>query len=184
MDENKNEEQTNIIEEEIDDNIIIEKIPTNDGETKIKKYKKIRLLGKGGFARCYELFDEETHKSYAVKIIKKTSLIKSRTKQKLISEIKIHKSLNHENIVKFEHYFEDAENVYILLELCYNQTLHELIKLNRIRSTILRFLYSENFAIFTQFKNNSSRFKISKYFSYRKYANKIRRFRSRNAIRI
>ena len=128
MDENKNEEQTNIIEEEIDDNIIIEKIPTNDGETKIKKYKKIRLLGKGGFARCYELFDEETHKSYAVKIIKKTSLIKSRTKQKLISEIKIHKSLNHENIVKFEHYFEDAENVYILLELCYNQTLHELIK--------------------------------------------------------
>ena len=128
MDENKNEEQTNIIEEEIDDNIIIEKIPTNDGETKIKKYKKIRLLGKGGFARCYELLDEETHKSYAVKIIKKTSLIKSRTKQKLISEIKIHKSLNHENIVKFEHYFEDAENVYILLELCYNQTLHELIK--------------------------------------------------------
>ena len=130
MDENKNEEQTNKtnIIEEIDDNIIIENIPTNNGETKIKKYKKIRLLGKGGFARCYEVFDEETHKSYAVKIIKKTSLIKSRTKQKLISEIKIHKSLNHENIVKFEHYFEDAENVYILLELCYNQTLHELIK--------------------------------------------------------
>ena len=63
-----------------------------------------------------------------MKIIKKTSLIKSRTKQKLISEIKIHKSLNHENIVKFEHYFEDAENVYVLLELCYNQTLHELVK--------------------------------------------------------
>ena len=127
MDENKNEETTNIIEE-IDDNVIIEKIPTNNKEFHIKKYKKIRLLGKGGFARCYELFEEDTHKSYAVKIIKKTSLIKSRTKQKLISEIKIHKSLNHENIVKFEHYFEDAENVYILLELCYNQTLHELIK--------------------------------------------------------
>ena len=127
MDEDKNDEETNNFEE-IDDNIIIEKIPTNTGEPYIKKYKKIRLLGKGGFARCYELFDEETHKSYAVKIIKKTSLIKSRTKQKLISEIKIHKSLNHENIVKFEHYFEDAENVYVLLELCYNQTLHELVK--------------------------------------------------------
>ncbi len=127
MDEDKNDEEVNNFEE-IDDNIIIEKIPTNTGEPYIKKYKKIRLLGKGGFARCYELFDEETHKSYAVKIIKKTSLIKSRTKQKLISEIKIHKSLNHENIVKFEHYFEDAENVYVLLELCYNQTLHELVK--------------------------------------------------------
>ena len=127
MDEDKNDEEANNFEE-IDDNIIIEKIQTNTGEPYIKKYKKIRLLGKGGFARCYELFDEETHKSYAVKIIKKTSLIKSRTKQKLISEIKIHKSLNHENIVKFEHYFEDAENVYVLLELCYNQTLHELVK--------------------------------------------------------
>ena len=127
MDEDKNDEEANNFEE-IDDNIIIEKIPTNTGEPYIKKYKKIRFLGKGGFARCYELFDEETHKSYAVKIIKKTSLIKSRTKQKLISEIKIHKSLNHENIVKFEHYFEDAENVYVLLELCYNQTLHELVK--------------------------------------------------------
>ena len=127
MDEDKNDEEANNFEE-IDDNIIIEKIPTNTGEPYIKKYKKIRLLGKGGFARCSELFDEETHKSYAVKIIKKTSLIKSRTKQKLISEIKIHKSLNHENIVKFEHYFEDAENVYVLLELCYNQTLHELVK--------------------------------------------------------
>ena len=42
MDENKDEEQTNKtnIIEEIDDNIIIEKIPTNNGETKIKKYKK------------------------------------------------------------------------------------------------------------------------------------------------
>ena len=127
MDENKNDDQV-ISYEEIDDNIILEKIQTNTEESRIKKYKKIRLLGKGGFARCYEVFDEETHKSYAIKIIKKTSLIKSRTKQKLISEIKIHKSLNHENIVKFEHYFEDEENVYILLELCYNQTLHELIK--------------------------------------------------------
>ena len=126
MNENKKEEETAIIENE--DDIIIEKIPTNTDEPHIKKYKKIRLLGKGGFARCYELFDEETRQSYAGKIIKKSSLIKSRTKQKLISEIKIHKSLHHENIVKFHHYFEDVENVYIIIELCYNQTLHELIK--------------------------------------------------------
>ena len=46
----------------------------------------------------------------------------------LITEIKIHKSLSHENIVKFEHVFEDHDNVYILLEICTNQTLNELIK--------------------------------------------------------
>ncbi len=40
-----------------------------------------------------------------------------------MSEIRIHRSLHHSNIVGFEHFFEDAENVYILLELCTNQVL-------------------------------------------------------------
>ena len=110
------------------DDIIIEKISKNTDEFIIKRYRKIRVLGKGGFARCYEVFDEQNHQSLAAKIIPKKNLIKSRAKQKLISEIKIHKSINHENIVKFEHYFEDAEYVYLLIELCHNQTLHELLK--------------------------------------------------------
>ena len=42
-------------------------------------------------------------------------------------EIEIHRLLNHQHIVGFEHYFEDAENVYILLELCQNQSLNELL---------------------------------------------------------
>ena len=71
----------------------------------------------------------------AAKIIAKNSLNKSRAKQKvlfsfiqLISEIKIHKSLTNNHVVKFEHVFEDHENVYILLEICTNHTLNELIK--------------------------------------------------------
>jgi len=38
-----------------------------------------------------------------------------------MSEIKIHQSLNHNNIVKFKHNFEDNLNVYIVLELCTNK---------------------------------------------------------------
>lgn len=45
-----------------------------------------------------------------------------------MSEIRIHRSLHHKNVVKFEHFFEDNDNVYILLELCHNQTLNELLK--------------------------------------------------------
>ena len=36
--------------------------------------------------------------------------------------------MNNANVVKFEHVFEDHENVYILLEICTNHTLNELIK--------------------------------------------------------
>ncbi len=45
-----------------------------------------------------------------------------------MSEIRIHRSLHHPNIVSFEHFFEDSKNVYILLEMCQNQTMNELLK--------------------------------------------------------
>ena len=99
-----------------------------NGEVANKKYIKGRFLGKGGFAKCYEFTNVETKKLYAAKIVPKASLTKNRAKQKLMSEIKIHRSLHYPNVVGFEHFFEDQENVYILLELCTNQTLNELIR--------------------------------------------------------
>ena len=126
MNEENDITQNNLLE--VQEDVIIEKIPKNSDEFKIKKYKKVRILGRGGFALCYEVMDIDTNHSSAVKIIPKRKLIKSRAKQKLINEIKIHKSIQHEHIVNFEHYFEDANNVYILIELCHNQTLHELLR--------------------------------------------------------
>ena len=118
-----------IITNESDSNfaVVEEKIKVT-GDVQICKYYKGRLLGKGGFAKCYEFNCAENGKLFAGKVIAKSSLIKSQAKQKLTSEIKIHKSLNHPHIVAFDHYFEDTENVYILLEICQNQTLNELLK--------------------------------------------------------
>lgn len=99
---------------------IEEKIVKVNGDVATRKYTKGRFLGKGGFARVYEIVNNDTGKRYAGKIVQKSSLTKSRAKQKLMSEIKIHRSLRHENIVGFEHFFEDGENVYILLEMCEN----------------------------------------------------------------
>ena len=120
MSEKEKEKDTKAAENQ---DIVEEKITKVNGEVQIRKYIKGRLLGKGGFAKCYEFINQETEHSSAAKIIPKKSLVKSRAKQKLISEIKIHKSLHHPNIVAFEHYFEDSENVYLLIEICHNQTL-------------------------------------------------------------
>ena len=46
----------------------------------------------------------------------------------LLSEIKIHKTLHHKHIVEFYTVFEDQKNVYIILELCPNKTLSEMVK--------------------------------------------------------
>jgi polo-like kinase 1 len=45
-----------------------------------------------------------------------------------MSEIKIHRSVKHQYVVQFMSFFEDTENVYILLELCHNQSMNELLR--------------------------------------------------------
>lgn len=64
----------------------------------------------------------------AAKVVPKSTLVKTRAKQKLMSEIRIHRSLEHNHVVRFDHFFEDSEYVYILLELCVNQTINEKIR--------------------------------------------------------
>ena len=66
--------------------IIEEKISTVNGTTQIRKYSKGRMLGKGGFAKCYEFTNLETKKVWAAKLITKSSLTKSRAKQKVPSD--------------------------------------------------------------------------------------------------
>lgn len=68
-----------------DSEIIEEKITQANGEIKIKKYSKGKALGRGGFAKCFEVTNIETKKIMAAKIIAKSSLNRSRAKQKLIS---------------------------------------------------------------------------------------------------
>lgn len=126
---NKKVEESSIKEElEISKELVTEKIITLTGNIIIHKYYKGRLLGKGGFAKCYEFSSNENKKIFAGKVFVKSDIIKQKRAQKLVSEIKIHKSLHHPHIVALEHFFEDSNNVYILLEMCQNQTLHELLK--------------------------------------------------------
>jgi len=108
--------------------IVEEKIIKVTGDIQKRKYYKGRFLGKGDFSKCYELTCSENKKKFAAKFIPKNNIIKSSVKWNLISEIKIHKSCYHHHIVAFEHYFEDNENVYLLLEQCENGTLKEFLK--------------------------------------------------------
>lgn len=107
----------------------------HDKPRKIVTYSRGRFLGKGGFAKCYEVkriqpIETEEHETatWALKVVSKANLTRTKARQKLTSEIKIHRSLDHENVVRFDRYFEDKENVYIMLDICENQSLSDLIK--------------------------------------------------------
>ncbi|PWZ00190.1 Pkinase-domain-containing protein, partial [Testicularia cyperi] len=93
-----------------------------------RAYKRGALLGQGGFARVYDAVDPEGRWK-AFKVIAKCAIAKSRkSRQKILAEIMIHRSITHIHVVKFEDCFEDDENVYFRLELCRNGSLNDIIK--------------------------------------------------------
>lgn len=59
---------------------IEEKNHKANGDQVIRKYMRGKLLGKGGFAKCYEITNIDTKKTQAAKIIPKSSLSKNRAR--------------------------------------------------------------------------------------------------------
>jgi serine/threonine protein kinase len=97
-----------------------------DGDVTFE-YQVGKLLGKGAFAQCFEL--RLKGKGFAGKFISKASCSKPSSKQKLITEIKNHRSLGkHPHVVLFVNYFENAETYFIILELCNQRTARSLLR--------------------------------------------------------
>lgn len=93
-----------------------------------RTYERGKFLGKGGFAKCYELKDVVTGEIVAGKIVPKSMLTKTHQKDKMAQEIRLHKIVRHTYIVKLYSYFEDHNFVYVILELCRKKSLMELHK--------------------------------------------------------
>jgi len=93
-----------------------------------RKYERGKFLGKGGFAKCYELRDLSSGEILAGKIVPKSLLVKPHQREKMSQEIVLHKALSHAYVVKLFTYFEDSNFVYVILELCRRRSLMELHK--------------------------------------------------------
>ncbi|XP_020773077.2 LOW QUALITY PROTEIN: serine/threonine-protein kinase PLK1 [Boleophthalmus pectinirostris] len=94
----------------------------------MRRYSRGRFLGKGGFAKCFEITDLESKQVFAGKIVPKALILKQHQREKMSSEIAIHKSLSHPNVVGFHGFFEDDDFVFVVLELCRRRSLLELHK--------------------------------------------------------
>ncbi|OZJ04910.1 hypothetical protein BZG36_02517 [Bifiguratus adelaidae] len=96
-------------------------------KTRGQVYRRTRFLGEGGFARVYEVTDSNNRR-FAAKVVQKGTLKREKNRKKLLSEIKIHQSMIHKRVVKYHAAFEDTRSVYLILEVCENKTLMDLIK--------------------------------------------------------
>ncbi|XP_077498643.1 serine/threonine-protein kinase PLK1-like [Amblyomma americanum] len=92
------------------------------------EYTRGKFLGKGAQGQCYEFMDKKANVVYAGKIVSKSHLKSEMNRQCLEEEINIHRTLCHKHVVRFHSHFEDAKNVYIILELCTRPSLEEVHK--------------------------------------------------------
>ena len=99
--------------------IIIQNKYRIQGDTRIGEFRNSKI---------YKIQPSDTSKLYQCKIIKNTELNSSTFhQQRLLSEINIHQTLKHENIVEFGTYFQSTKNVYIFTETCDNACLLSLL---------------------------------------------------------
>ncbi|XP_069363205.1 serine/threonine-protein kinase MARK2-like isoform X15 [Maniola hyperantus] len=84
-------------------------------EPHIGKYKLLKTIGKGNFAKVKLAKHVPTGKEVAIKIIDKTQLNPS-SLQKLFREVRIMKMLDHPNIVKLFQVIETEKTLYLVME--------------------------------------------------------------------
>ncbi|KAF2756601.1 hypothetical protein EJ05DRAFT_532504 [Pseudovirgaria hyperparasitica] len=98
------------------------------------KYATKGELGKGGFAICHkaELLEDgkPTGQLYALKIVK-SKIEPAKVAQKFVTELQIHSKIQHPNIVEFYRAFSYGSSTYVVLEMCENGSLADMLRKRR-----------------------------------------------------
>jgi polo-like kinase 1 len=91
-------------------------------------YNRHEELGRGGFAVVYRVTNDATGEAFALKAISRERVAKPKTLEKLKTEITIQRSLNHPNVLRSFDSFDDANNHYIILELCPGHSVRDRLR--------------------------------------------------------
>ncbi|KAK5189149.1 Cell cycle serine/threonine-protein kinase cdc5/MSD2 [Exophiala xenobiotica] len=90
-------------------------------------YSMGRKLGKGGFAVCFEGKSKRTSEVFALKVVK-AKVEQKKMMEKFRTELQIHAKMHHPNIVEFLRAFTIEDHTYVVLQLCPNGSLTEMVK--------------------------------------------------------
>jgi len=94
------------------------------------EYKKIKVIGKGTFAKVFLIKSRKNGKFYAAKAFSKESfdpVNKLNSKAALKNEIELIKALNHPNIIQLYEVHETENTLYLVMELIQGKSLQEIL---------------------------------------------------------
>ncbi|KAA3676313.1 polo-like kinase 4 [Paragonimus westermani] len=99
-------------------------------ENCLADFQVFELLGRGGFAQVYRAKSIITGQEVAIKMIDKKGMIQHGLANRVRREVEIHSRLKHPSILELYTCFEDANYVYLVLEICHNGELQTYIRQN------------------------------------------------------
>jgi serine/threonine protein kinase len=99
-------------------------------ESKIGKYKIIRLIGEGGMASVYEAEHEMLGTQVAVKVLNPVLSANAQIRERFMNEAKLMASFNHSNITRIIDFDEQPHQLSIVMELLEGEDLSDKIKRN------------------------------------------------------
>ncbi|KAK2491725.1 hypothetical protein MC885_006529 [Smutsia gigantea] len=111
------------------DNFTEGKVPhirLENGAAIQKIYAFGRILGQGSFGMVIEATNKETETKWAIKKVNKDKAGSSAVKL-LEQEVNILKSVKHEHIIHLEQVFETPKKMYLVMELCEDGELKEIL---------------------------------------------------------
>ncbi|KAL4985890.1 hypothetical protein BDW68DRAFT_198530 [Aspergillus falconensis] len=103
--------------------------PGDDGE----RYSTGGFLGKGGFAVCYEGTLLRNGRVFAMKVVK-SDMGQKKMQEKFRTELQIHSKMRHPHIVGFHRAFVFDHCIYVILELCPNGSVMDMVRKRRCLS--------------------------------------------------
>ncbi|KAF7712863.1 Uncharacterized protein PECH_001983 [Penicillium ucsense] len=91
------------------------------------------FLGKGGFAVCYEGTLARNGRVFAMKVVK-SHMPQKKMEEKFRTELQIHSKMRHPFIVQFYRAFAFKQSTYVVLELCPNGSVMDMVRKRRCLS--------------------------------------------------
>jgi 3-phosphoinositide dependent protein kinase-1 len=103
------------------------------------------VIGEGSFGRVVSCVEVATGARYAAKVLEKKHILKSQSVRIVKQERDILNMLSHPSVVRLHCTFQDASNLYLILELAEGGELFQV--LHRVRPRLARFYAAEIVAV-------------------------------------
>ncbi|KAJ3067062.1 hypothetical protein HDU98_009716 [Podochytrium sp. JEL0797] len=93
-------------------------LPTGHPEVQPSDFKKIKIIGKGAVGRVFLVRNKSNQRFYAMKVLNKSEMVRSKKIKRVLAEQEILMSLNHPFLATLYHSFQSEGYLYFIMEYC------------------------------------------------------------------